>query len=1461
MRVLSLMPVALVLVLMSQSILSLGIERSPAVEAPLSVCFDNSPLVVEEVPIQINSDVELSDEASERGWRGKGTVDDPYIISNITLDVRGKNRGVFIGNTTSHILVLNCSITGVRDEEQYKGAGLWLVNVSHVTVRNCTVFGNYNGIFVEDSNNVTLTLSTIRNNTRIGISFGGRDISISNNSISGNPEAGITSIASRRCTISGNLVSGSGSGFGVILYVKVSEMEISNNTVFRNSGGICVRGDIDLENGTCAMISKNTVVNNSGMGIYSTYAERVFIDGNIVSGNDKGIVTDIMGSVTSNTVSNSTSVGISGGEKTRIILNRVFGVGGPGISIFGRYHEVLYNVITNCSGSGIRAMAGSSNVDFNVISTCGGNGIYVESRNVSLSGNLMTGCRGCGLSLSGIGHHTDGNVISENGGPGIHLISGNDIVLEADHVFENRGKGLSVVDASNLTLRRVDLHDNDGTGIHVVNASRVEFDNVSSSFNTGSGIIVGNGTDVTFRGCRIFSSGNGIMVGTGGDLNIFGCFFFDLEAGLVITRASSLEMSRNMFQGCGVYISSENLSFLESARVDGTNLVNGRKLYLVNSSYPDDSIPVDAGQVIVFGRSGIMMEGLNLSHSTVGLMNAGGNNITVRNSSFDRNLVGVHFSDVGGFRIRGCSFVRTGIGMETTDSRNGLVERCSFREGEGPSLILGNATRNVEVRRNLFLGSVGITSYAVWAGGENNVIWNNQFVYNRGTRDENVEYLHQSYDEGNNTWYLNGTGNYWRDLHCPDIDGDGLVEAVYAIEGPEMRWDPYPLSRSPLFEPPSLRVQPLSDSGSVLLSWEKPDLEGWAELRGYGIYRIVNFSDPELIFIPGGDSTSYLDDEVEPGVTYGYSIFANNSLVTGDRSTYISVMLDTFPPDVQVISPGDGVVIGSDTVLVEWVGFDNESDIDHYELRLDFGEWLSKGLLTEHRFFDLGEGMHTIELRATDTAGHIGLAESRFIVDMSPPALSIIEPVEGQLLSSNWTEVRWNALDDISAVDHIEYDLDERGPVPATAAGSVMLTGLSEGPHEVEVTAYDLASNSVSLRVGFIVDTVSPVVEVTSPAEGEILGVSDVIVSWNGYDTGTGMFGYRFRLDDQGWIDVGLSLERRLYQLDDGPHVVRIAAVDLAGNTNESRLRFMIDAQPPVVVITYPADGSHVSVSPVTVIWTVEDDISGISGVYFRKGDDDYVKVASDRYIMSGLGEGRHTIYLKVEDGAGNRKVVSSTFTVDRTPPGVLGFGPVGEDEDIDTTIFAYFSERMAPSSLVLELEGVQGNVVWKGGRVVFEPAAPLEPGRVYNVSLRGQDLAGNPLTPVTWSFRTTTMGRIKGRAVDERGVPVPDAELIMGDARASSRPDGSFFMEAGEGIHELKVKKGGYKTASLEVNVTAGMLIDIGTVHMEREDDRGVNLLAILLVPAAILMMVLIAAVMGSLITRYTMNPEQEEE
>jgi len=119
---------------------------------------------------------------------GSGTAQDPFVIDGVVIDNPNANNGIRLQNTRAHAIIRNCTVRNT------KGDGIVLQRVFNVTVENCHLDGNENGVDVVDSFNLTFRNNTAEFNRVSGFSvFNSRAIVFEENAAFYNWQASLES--------------------------------------------------------------------------------------------------------------------------------------------------------------------------------------------------------------------------------------------------------------------------------------------------------------------------------------------------------------------------------------------------------------------------------------------------------------------------------------------------------------------------------------------------------------------------------------------------------------------------------------------------------------------------------------------------------------------------------------------------------------------------------------------------------------------------------------------------------------------------------------------------------------------------------------------------------------------------------------------------------------------------------------------------------------------------------------------------------------------------------------------------------------------------------------------------------------------------------------------------------------------------------------------------------------------
>ena len=200
-----------------------------------------------------------------------------------------------------------------------------------------------------------------------------------------------------------------------------------------------------------------------------------------------------------------------------------------------------------------------------------------------------------------------------------------------------------------------------------------------------------------------------------------------------------------------------------------------------------------------------------------------------------------------------------------------------------------------------------------------------------------------------------------------------------------------------------------------------------------------------------------------------------------------------------------------------------------------------------HFAIQVGIGITPLHVVASDAFGqHATFDRSvtrNSVVDVQAPVVSIQSPAPNLLSNSNVT-LTGRVTDDLSGVANLQAQVDA-GPfvdIPFDSTGNFQfatnlpLDGSVDGVHNIRLKATDQAKNvSSPLDYSFTLDTVPPIVRVSSPSNG-LVTTQNVKITGMVNDDRSGVATFQASVDGAAYSNVCLSgTPRGTFQFHDGP--------------------------------------------------------------------------------------------------------------------------------------------------------------------------------------------------------------------------------------------------------------------------------------------------------------------------------------
>jgi hypothetical protein len=295
----------------------------------------------------------------------------------------------------------------------------------------------------------------------------------------------------------------------------------------------------------------------------------------------------------------------------------------------------------------------------------------------------------------------------------------------------------------------------------------------------------------------------------------------------------------------------------------------------------------------------------------------------------------------------------------------------------------------------------------------------------------------------------------------------------------------------------------------------------------------------------------------------------------------------------------------------------------------------------------LTDGSHKAKLDIVDKAGNTESTLWSFTIHTLPPVVKITSHRPNQFTNLSPALI-------IGTVNDGRARIVVNGVVAAVEKEAFSArVNLVEGNNTVTATVTDEFGNTGSDSVILVLDSKPPVINVAAPTSNSLLSTGTVTVTGTAdknvasvtVATGTGQ-------EVQAVLNSGTFTAN--VKMDEGPNVVVVKAVSLAGNMGTALVKITVDTVAPAITLTEPKEMMVTNKKMITVTGTVNDPMAMV------KVNNTPVQVTDGAFILSSvnLNEGRNTITATASDRAGNQaKPVAINVVLKTTPPASPSLG------------------------------------------------------------------------------------------------------------------------------------------------------------------------------------------------------------
>jgi len=276
------------------------------------------------------------------------------------------------------------------------------------------------------------------------------------------------------------------------------------------------------------------------------------------------------------------------------------------------------------------------------------------------------------------------------------------------------------------------------------------------------------------------------------------------------------------------------------------------------------------------------------------------------------------------------------------------------------------------------------------------------------------------------------------------------------------------------------------------------------------------------------------------------------------------------------------------------------------------------------------------------------------VADTVFPDLNITFPINNTNYSSNIININYSVSDDV-ALDTCWYSNDSMSENTTLADCETNITDVTwiEGQHNVTIWANDTSDNINISTVTFIIDTIPPDLNITTPINNSFLSNETIDVNYTTSDFGLGLNTCWYSNDTYSTNTTLTNCETNITDIvwNEGEHNVTLWVNDTLNNINKTGVTFTIDTTAPIINITFPTNYTNTSDTTIPINYSFIE-INPDTCWYTNDSEELNTTITCGENITDiSWSEGTHTVTIWINDSANNEDKASVNFSIDSTAP------------------------------------------------------------------------------------------------------------------------------------------------------------------------------------------------------------------